>query len=123
MSIHWDKAANQYVIRFRDAQNRNRNITVNVKNLKKYSLPIPNRITERVAKRLEAEILRQKISADGRIHGIRNQSMMYLDIVARYIPPLIDKKDKDKWEHRQKLQPLENVVCTPKTGSVHIRFL
>jgi len=108
MSVHWDKSANQYIVRFRDADNRHRNVTVNVKNLMKYNLPIPTRITERVAKRLEAEILRQKTSMNGRIWGLNRQGMMYLDVVARYIPPLLDKKGRNKWENRPQMQPLEN---------------
>ncbi len=40
--------------------------------------------------------------------GIGRQSVMYLDVVARYIPPLVDKKGQDKWEHRPQMQPLEN---------------
>ncbi|MCD4831705.1 MAG: hypothetical protein K8R02_07890 [Anaerohalosphaeraceae bacterium] len=81
MSVHWDKVADQYVIRFRDANNRHRNVTVNAKNLDKYGLTIPKRITERVAKRLEVEILRQETLSNGLIRGIERQGLLYWDIV------------------------------------------
>ena len=55
MSVHWDEIGNRWVIRFRDANNRNRTVTVNAKNLRKYEEYVPNRITERVAKRLEKQ--------------------------------------------------------------------
>ena len=108
MSIHWDKAANQYVVRFRDAEGRHRGVTANVKNLAKYGLPIPGRITQRVARRLEAEILHQDITGNEKIRGVGRQGMVYLDVVARYIPPLLDKKGQDKWTQRPWAQPLEN---------------
>ena len=108
MSIHWDKTANQYLVRFREANGRHRNVTVNVKNLNKYGLSIPKRITERVAKRLEAEILRQRAIQDAIVPGSNHLGMMYLDVVARYIPPLVDSNGEDKWAVRPKRQPLEN---------------
>lgn len=108
MSVNWEEAAKRYVVRFRDMDGRHRTVTVNAKNLDKYGLSIPVRITERIAKRLEAEILRQETSKDGLIRGVARQGMLYWDVVARYIPPLIDKKGNDKWSKRPKGQPLEN---------------
>lgn len=108
MSVNWEEAAKRYVVRFRDVDGRHRTVTVNAKNLDKYGLSIPTRITERVAKRLEAEILRQETSNDGLIRGIGRQGMLYWDVVARYIPPLLDRNGDDKWSKRPKGQPLEN---------------
>ena len=62
MSIHWDKAANQYVVRFRDAEGRHRGVTANVKNLAKYGLPIPGRITQRVDGKID--IFKAKVFKD-----------------------------------------------------------
>ena len=108
MSVNWEEAARRYVVRFRDVDGRHRTVTVNAKNLDKYGLSIPMRITERVAKRLEAEILRQETSNDGLIRGIGRQGMLYWDVAARYIPPLLDRNGDDKWSKRPKGQPLEN---------------
>ena len=52
MSVNWEEAAKRYVVRFRDVDGRHRTVTVNAKNLDKYGVSIPTRITERVAKRL-----------------------------------------------------------------------
>jgi hypothetical protein len=49
MSVNWEEAAKRYVVRFRDVDGRHRTVTVNAKNLDKYGLSIPTRITERVA--------------------------------------------------------------------------
>ncbi len=108
MSVNWEEAAKRYVVRFRDVDGRHRTVTVNAKNLDKYGLSIPKRITERVAKRLEAEILHQETSNDGLIRGIGRQGMLYWDVVARYIPPLLERNGDDKWSKRPKGQPLEN---------------
>ena len=108
MSVNWEEAAKRYVVRFRDVDGRHRTVTVNAKNLDKYGVSIPTRITERVAKRLQAEILRQETSNDGLIRGIGRQGMLYWDVVARYIPPLLDRNGDDKWSKRPKGQPLEN---------------
>ena len=75
MSVNWEEAAKRYVVRFRDVDGRHRTVTVNAKNLDKYGLSIPKRITERVAKRLEAEILHQETSNDGLIRGIGRQGI------------------------------------------------
>ncbi len=91
MSVNWEEAAKRYVVRFRDVDGRHRTVTVNAKNLDKYGLSIPTRITERAAKRLEAEILRQETSNDGLIRGIGRQGMLYWDVVARYIPCPVQK--------------------------------
>jgi len=53
MSIHWDNAGKRYVVRFRDSRGINRAVTVNRRNLAKYGQHAPDRITVRVAKRLE----------------------------------------------------------------------
>ena len=57
MSIHSVKASGRYVVRIRDIDGHNRSITVNEKNLRKYDQPLSNRITERVARKLEQAVL------------------------------------------------------------------
>ena len=107
MSIHWDDMGSRWVIRFRDSSNRNRTVTVNAKNLRKYREHVPNRITERVAKRLEKAVLTHETAPDGSIRSSRRRKSLYLEIVARYLPPLRDKTGKDKWEDRP-AESLEN---------------
>ena len=71
-------------------------------------MSIPKRITERVTKRLEAEILRQRATQDAIVPGSNHLGMMYLDVVARYIPLFVDSNGEDKWAERPKRQPFEN---------------
>jgi hypothetical protein len=49
MSVNREEAAKRYVVRFRDVDGRHRTVAVNAKNLDKYGLSIPTRITEHVA--------------------------------------------------------------------------
>ncbi len=107
MSVHWDEIGNRWVIRFRDANNRNRTVTVNAKNLRKYEEYVPDRITERVAKRLEKAVLSHETAPDGSIRSSKRRKALFLEIVARYLPPLLDETGKDKWENRPP-EPLEN---------------
>jgi len=108
MSIHFIHKTQRYIIRIRDSEGHNRNITVNTKNLLKYNLPIPNRITERVAKKLEQSILIQENVNNGLKHSSKKRNMLWLDVVARYLPPLVDKNGRDTWENRPLVEHLEN---------------
>jgi integrase len=123
MSVNWEEASKRYVVRFRDVDGRHRSVTVNVKNLDKYGLPIPSRVTERIARRLEAEILRRETSDDGHIRALGRQGMLYLDVVARYIPPVLDKNNNDKWSQRPQNQPLENERTYSDIRLYHMRLV
>ena len=107
MSVHWDATGNRWVIRFRDSTNRNRTVTVNAKNLRKYGKHVPDRITERVAKRLEKAVLSHETAPDGSIRSLMRRKALFLEIVTRYLPPLLDGTGKDTWENRPP-EPLEN---------------
>ena len=78
MSIHFVPKTKRYIIRIRDPEGHNRNITVNTKNLLKYNLPIFNRITERVAKKLEQAILIQEKVFNGSNHSL-NSSLVHVN--------------------------------------------
>ncbi|MCG7853934.1 MAG: tyrosine-type recombinase/integrase [Methanosarcinaceae archaeon] len=108
MSIHWDALGGRYIIRFRDCTGTNRAVTVNAKNLVKYGQHLPARITERVAKKLEAAILARETADDGSIRSAERQRLLWLDAVARYLPPLLHKDGSDTWEARPVGQRLEN---------------
>jgi len=108
MSIHWDKAGNRYVVRFRDGDGRNRAVTVNAENLLKYELYVPDRITERVAKRLEQAVLARETAPDGSMRSIDRRRLLWLEAVARYLPPVLDETECDTWETRPANQRLEN---------------
>ena len=107
MSVHWDDAGDRWVIRFRDSNNRNRTVTVNAKNLRKYAEHVPDRITERVAKRLEKAVLSHETAPDGSIRSSKRRKALFLEIVARYLPPLLDETGADTWENRP-AESLEN---------------
>lgn len=108
MSIHWDEASDRYVIRFRDSDGTNRAVTVNTKNLISYGQHLPDRITERVARRLEAAILTRETTEYRAGRSVERQRLLWLDVVARYLPPLLDKNGNDTWEGRPVGQHLEN---------------
>ncbi len=108
MSVHFVQATGRYVIRFRDAGGRNSNVTVNEKNLHRYGQPIPDRLTERVAKRLEQAILARETGTDGSIRSIGRRQLLWLDVVARYLPLLLDRQGQDIWEARPSNERLEN---------------
>jgi integrase len=108
VSIHWDKIGKRYVIRYRDTTGINRAVTVNRKNIIQYGLHIPSRITERTAKRLEEAILARELAADGSFRSIEKRQLLWLDVVARYLPPLLDGTGRDTWQSRPQGQRLEN---------------
>ena len=108
MSVHWEERNKRWVVRFRDAAGRQRTVTANAKNFAKYELPMPDRIGRRAVNRLEAEILRRETATDGSIRSADRRKTMYLDVVARYIPPLLSADGRDAWEERPRGQPLEN---------------
>ena len=107
MSVHWDSSGRRWVIRFRDHTRRHRTVTVNEKNLRRYGEVVPTRITERVAKRLEKAALSQETALDGSIRSIDRRKLLWLEVVARYLPPLRDPVGQDTWQDRPP-QPLEN---------------
>ncbi|MCY2926515.1 MAG: site-specific integrase [Planctomycetota bacterium] len=107
MSVHWDNTGQTFVIRFRDAEGRNRRVTVNPKNLTKYEQNVPDNISERVAKRLEQAVLARETAPDGSVRSQVKQKMLWLEVVARYLPPVPNKQGKDKWEARPP-EPLVN---------------
>ena len=107
MSVHWDISGNRWVIRFRDATGRQRTVTVNEKNLRKYGEHAQSRITERVAKKLEKAVLSRETAADGSIRSAGRRKLLWLEVVARYLPPLRDEAGRDRW-HARPAQPLEN---------------
>ena len=100
MSIHFDKASGMFVIRFRDGDGRNCRVTVNEKNLTKYGQFAPDRITERVAKKLEQAVLASETAPEGSIRSQAKQKMLWLEVVARYLPPVLDRAGNDTWEDR-----------------------
>ena len=53
--------------------------------------------------RLEVEVLRHETATDGSIRSADRRKTMYLDVVARYIPPLFSAEGKDTWEERGNL--------------------
>jgi len=108
MSVHFDRNSGNWVIRFRAADGQQRSISAIPRNFAKYGLPEPTRFSERAAKRLEAEILRRETSPDGSIRSGSRRKLMYLDVVARYIPPLVAADGEDVWQERPVGQPLEN---------------
>ena len=57
MSIHWDETNKRHIVRFRDCSGLNRAVTANTRNLVKYGQHVPDRITERVAKKPEQAVL------------------------------------------------------------------
>jgi len=114
VSLHLDKTSGRYVVRFRDADGCNRRVTVNETNLTKYGQHVPNRITERVAKRLERAVLAQETAPDGSARTQVRQRMLWMEVLARYLPPLLDANGRDKWEHRPKMHPLENERSYPR---------
>lgn len=108
MSVHFVQATGRYVIRFRDTDGRNRNVTINEKNFRKYGQRLPERITKRVANKLEQAVLARETIADGSIRSIQRRQLLWLDVVARYLPPLLDETGRDTWESRPLNQRLEN---------------
>lgn len=108
MSIHWDETGGRYVVRFRDEDGKNRAVTVNARNLMEYGQHVPDRITKRVAKRLEEAILVRETASDGSIKSVERRRLLWLDAVARYLPPLLDETGRDTWESRPEDQRLEN---------------
>jgi integrase len=108
MSIHWDETGQRYLVRFRDGNGRHRAVTVNAKNLMKYGQHVPDRITERVAKKLEQAVLARETATDGSIRSVERRRLLWLDVVARYQPPLCDEKGCDTWKSRPEGQRLEN---------------
>jgi hypothetical protein len=81
MSVHCGKSDKCWVIRFRDGDGKQRSITANALNFAKYELPVPERITSRTVRRLEAEVLRRETAADGSIRSADRRKTMYLDVV------------------------------------------
>lgn len=108
MSIHLVQSTGVYVIRIRDVDGHNRNITVNEKNLCKYDQPIPSRITERIARKLEQAVLARETMSNGSVRSRQKRNLLWLDIVARYLPPLVDDAGQDTWESRPLGEHLEN---------------
>lgn len=108
MSIHWDKIGQRYLVRFRDMDGHNRAVTVNAKNLMKYGQHVPDRITKRVAKKLEQAVLARETAMDGSIRSIKRRRLLWLDVVARYLPPLLDGSGCDTWRSRPHGNHLEN---------------
>ena len=108
MSVHWDEIGQRYVVRFRDADGRNRAVTVSAKNLTMYGLRVPDRISQRVARRLKQAILARETAADGSMRSINRRQLLWLEVVARYLPPLFDEAGRDTWEARPAGQRLEN---------------
>lgn len=108
MSIHWDETGRRYVVRFRDCSKKNRAVTVNRKNLLRYSQHVPDRITLRVAKRLEEAILARETAVDGSIRSTERRQLLWFDVVARYLPSLFDNTGRDTWQSRPPGQRLEN---------------
>ena len=108
MSVHLVQATGRYVIRFRDADGRNCSVTLNKTNLHKYGQHIPDRFTERVAKKLEQAILARETGPDGSVGSIGRRRLLWLDVVARYLPPLLNRQRQDIWEARPTSQRLEN---------------
>ena len=88
MSIHWDETGRRYVVRFRDCSKKNRVVTVNLKNLLRYGQHVPDRITVRVAKRLEEAILACETAVDGSIRSAERRQLLWFDVVARYLPSI-----------------------------------
>lgn len=107
MSVHWDSTGERWVVRFRDADGRHRTVTANEKNFRKYGVYVPSRITERVAKKLEQAVLAQESAPDGSIRSVSRRKLLWLEVVARYLPPLRDDSTGDTWEKRPS-QALEN---------------
>jgi len=108
MSIHWDEIGHRYVVRFRDCSGKNRAVTVNRKNLVKYGQHVANRITVRVAKRLEEAILARETAIDGSIRSTERQQLLWFEVVARYLPTLSDIHGRDTWLSRPPGHRLEN---------------
>ena len=108
MSSHFVQATGAYVIRIRDVDGHNRSITVNEKNLRKYDQPIPSRITERVARKLEQAVLARETMASGSVRSSERRNLLWLDVVARYLPPLVDDAGRDTWQSRPLGARLEN---------------
>jgi len=108
MSIHFVKTSGRYVVRIRDIDGHNRNITVNEKNLRKYDQPLSNRITERVARKLEQAVLARETMVNGALKSRGKQNLLWFDIVARYLPPLINKAGRDTWGNRPLGELLQN---------------
>lgn len=108
MSIHFVQSNGAYIIRLRDVDGHNRSITVNEKNLRKYGQPIPSRFTEQVARKLEQAVLTRKSMADGSVRSRERRNLLWLDVVARYLPPLVDKVGRDTWASRPQGETLEN---------------
>ena len=108
MSTHWDASAHRWLVRFRDAEGRQRTVTANARNFAKYGVPMPDRPGGRAVRRLEAEVLRRETAADGSIRSAERRRAMHLDVVARYIPPLLSADGTDAWQERPPGQRLEN---------------
>jgi len=87
---------------------RNRAVTVNAKNLMKYGQHVPDWITKRVAKKLEQAVLARETAMDGSIRSIERRRLLWLNVVARYLPPLYDETGRDTWKSRPAGQRLEN---------------
>ncbi len=79
MSVHWEEPGQRWVVRFQDIDGKQRSVTANASNFVKYELPVPERITRRVVRRLEAEVLRRETAADGSIRSADRRKTMYLD--------------------------------------------
>jgi len=65
MSVHWEQSNRRWVVRFRDADGRNRSVTANAANFARYGLARPGRLGEQAVKALEAAILRRQRAATG----------------------------------------------------------
>ena len=79
MSVHWEEPGQRWVVRFQDIDGKQRSVTANASNFVKYELPVPERITRRAVRRLEAEVLRRETAADGSIRSADRRKTMYLD--------------------------------------------
>ena len=77
------------------------------KNLRKYGAPVPSRITERVAKKLEKTVLSRESAPDGSVRLAGRRKLLWLEVAARYLPSLRDPLGQDTWQDRPP-HPLEN---------------
>jgi hypothetical protein len=74
----------------------------------KYGQHVPERISERVAKKLEQAVLARETMVDGSLRAIDRRQLLWFDVVARYLPPLFNGTGQDTWQSRPAYQRLEN---------------
>ena len=84
MSIHWEKIGQRYLVRFRDMEGLNRAVTVNAKNLMKYGQHVPDRITKRLAKKLEQAVLARETAMGGSIRSVERRRLLWLQDKGAY---------------------------------------